>query len=148
MIAMEVIMPGGILGIGGAICTAASVIIVAASTSDDIVSLGTGGRFALGTTIIVGSTLLLALWLKYFTHAGFVKKHLLEKKIDGTTHEGGYEELLGQDGTAETTLRPSGKARIVGRKWDVLAESGMIDKGTPVKVVKIEGTRIVVRVAS
>ena len=148
MVAMEVIMPGGILGVGGTIAIIASVVIVGVSQSDDIVALGTGGRFALGAGIIVGSAVFLVLWLKYFTHAGFVKRHLLETQIDEKTHAGGYEELLGQAGTAETDLRPSGKARIDGRKRDVLAESGLIERGTAVKVVKVEGSRVVVRASS
>ena len=44
-----------------------------------------------------------------------------------------------------TPLRPSGTAVINGRRVDVVTEGGMIERNTPVKVVAIEGMRVVVR---
>ena len=54
-------------------------------------------------------------------------------------------DLLHQTGIAFTQLRPSGTALIGDRRVDVVSEGGLIEKGTPIKVVAIEGTRIVVR---
>jgi membrane-bound ClpP family serine protease len=42
-------------------------------------------------------------------------------------------------------LRPSGTASINGRRVDVVTEGGLIERGTAVKVVAVEGARIVVR---
>jgi membrane-bound ClpP family serine protease len=53
--------------------------------------------------------------------------------------------LLHQTGTALSHLRPSGMAMIGGRRVDVVTEGAMIDKGTPVRVVALEGLRVVVR---
>ncbi len=53
--------------------------------------------------------------------------------------------LLGHQGIAHTVLRPSGTAIIEGNRLDVVAESGMIEKGSAITVVAIEGTRIIVR---
>ena len=94
---------------------------------------------------MLGGLIMLVLWLKFFTRAKFVKRHLLEGEIDGTQEYEQYKELLDKTGTAETDLRPSGKARLDGRKRDVLAETGMIERGTNVKVVKVEGSRVIVR---
>jgi len=143
MIAMEVILPGGVLGVAGTIAIVASLVLTA--TSPQLDAIGGGGRFALAAGILVGASSLLFLWLKYFTRAGFVKKHLLEGGVNGTQTYDKYLELLDLTGTAETDLRPSGKARLDGRRWDVLAESGLIEQGTPIRVVKIEGSRVVVR---
>ena len=54
-------------------------------------------------------------------------------------------ELLHGTGTAVTQLRPSGVATINGQRVDVVTEGGLIERGTPVKVVAVEGSRIVVR---
>ena len=54
-------------------------------------------------------------------------------------------ELVGAEGVAQTTLRPSGMAEIDGKRLDVVAESDMIDRGCAIKVVAVEGNRIVVR---
>ncbi len=53
--------------------------------------------------------------------------------------------LLGKEGIAETLLRPGGAVRIDGRRIIASAESGLIAKGTAVKVVRVEGTNVVVR---
>jgi membrane-bound serine protease (ClpP class) len=54
-------------------------------------------------------------------------------------------DLAGASGTAHTDLRPGGTAMISGRKVDVVAEGGYIEKDTRVRVVRIEGTKVVVR---
>ena len=53
--------------------------------------------------------------------------------------------LVGQQGVAQTLLRPSGMALLEGKRLDVVAESGMIESGSAIKVVAVEGTRIIVR---
>jgi membrane-bound serine protease (ClpP class) len=54
-------------------------------------------------------------------------------------------ELLQQTGTAFTQLRPAGTALINGRRVDVVTEGQLIERGTPVRVVAVEGMRVVVR---
>jgi len=54
-------------------------------------------------------------------------------------------ELIGAEGVAQTTLRPSGMAEIAGKRLDVVAESDMIARGSAIKVIAVEGNRIVVR---
>jgi membrane-bound serine protease (ClpP class) len=54
-------------------------------------------------------------------------------------------ELLNQTGTAFTNLRPSGTAVINGKRVDVVTEGQMIERGTRVKVIAVEGMRIIVR---
>jgi membrane-bound serine protease (ClpP class) len=53
--------------------------------------------------------------------------------------------LVGRAGVAQTVLRPSGMAVIDGNRLDVVAESGMIAAGNAIKVVAVEGTRVIVR---
>ena len=54
-------------------------------------------------------------------------------------------ELLNGTGVALTQLRPSGTASINGQRVDVVTEGGLIERGTAVKVVAVEGARVVVR---
>lgn len=53
--------------------------------------------------------------------------------------------MLGQVGTATSMLRPSGLAKFGDRYIDVVTEGEFISPGTPVQVVEVEGTRIVVK---
>jgi membrane-bound serine protease (ClpP class) len=54
-------------------------------------------------------------------------------------------ELLNGTGVALSQLRPSGTATINGQRVDVVTEGGLIERGTAIKVVAVEGARIVVR---
>jgi membrane-bound serine protease (ClpP class) len=53
--------------------------------------------------------------------------------------------LINQTGSAYTNLRPSGTAVIGNQRVDVVTEGAMIDKDTAVRVVAVEGNRVVVR---
>lgn len=53
--------------------------------------------------------------------------------------------LLGQVGTATSMLRPAGMARFGDQYVDVVTEGDFIQPETPIQVVEVEGTRIVVK---
>ncbi|NPU96052.1 MAG: nodulation protein NfeD [Candidatus Omnitrophica bacterium] len=55
------------------------------------------------------------------------------------------ERLAGKRGIARSTLRPAGIAEIEGQRVDVVSEGGYISPNTPVRVVKVEGRRVVVK---
>jgi membrane-bound serine protease (ClpP class) len=51
----------------------------------------------------------------------------------------------GMDGTAQTTLRPSGKARFADHVVDVVTEGEFIAADTPITVTQKDGMRVVVK---
>lgn len=53
--------------------------------------------------------------------------------------------FLGHEGEVTTVLRPVGTADFEGVKLEVVAEGEYIEAGAKVKVVRVEGRRIVVR---
>ncbi len=59
--------------------------------------------------------------------------------------EENFQLLLGKSGTAETTLRPSGKALIEGKVYAVESDGEFIEQGTPITVIRVRGNRILVR---
>jgi len=71
--------------------------------------------------------------------------------FDSTSTEKGYisnvnrVELIGKEGILLTALRPAGTALVDGERIDVVSEGSFINKGTAVKIVKVEGSRVVVR---
>lgn len=77
------------------------------------------------------------------------KSPLAHKKtaVEDSTYQPveSLESLDGASGVAFTDLRPGGTALINDRKVDVVAEGGYIDEGTRIKVLKVEGTKVVVR---
>jgi len=56
-----------------------------------------------------------------------------------------WNDYMGQAGRAITALRPAGTAMIGNSRVDVVTEGDFIDKDTPIKVVEVEGMRVVVR---
>ena len=53
----------------------------------------------------------------------------------------------GQSGTARSMLRPAGKAEIAGHMVDVITQGDFIDPGSAVRVVAVDGMRVVVEKA-
>jgi membrane-bound serine protease (ClpP class) len=51
---------------------------------------------------------------------------------------------VGMTGVARTTLRPSGKADFEGHVVDVISQGDYLREGSPVKVIAVEGPRVVV----
>lgn len=56
-----------------------------------------------------------------------------------------YSRYLHKEGIALTELRPSGSVKIDDDVLDVVSEGSYISKGEKIRVVKIEGMRIIVR---
>jgi membrane-bound serine protease (ClpP class) len=132
----ESVLPGMIAGLAGACCLVAAVI-------EGYIRFGakTGNLILLG--VLAGLVVGFWLWLKYFPDSR-VAKVFISRKVVG---EIGTEkpELLDQTGTALSALRPAGTAVINGKRVDVVTEGQMIDPGSPVRVVAVEGMRVVVR---
>lgn len=56
--------------------------------------------------------------------------------------------LVGARGVALSDLRPSGSARIAGKRMDVVTQGDFLEKGTALQVVEASSLRVVVRPAS
>jgi membrane-bound serine protease (ClpP class) len=106
----------------------------------------------MGISILIAlflSVLLFIIMVKFFN-----KKITLFNRMvlfDSARTEDGYvsndnrADLLGVVGITLTILRPSGTAVFNDERVDVVSEGDFIPKKTKVKVVKVEGARIVVR---
>jgi membrane-bound serine protease (ClpP class) len=132
----ESVLPGMVAGLAGVCCLIAAVI-------EGYVRFGarTGNLILLG--VLAGLVAGFWLWLKYFPDSRVAKVFISSKVVGEIGTE--KPELLDQTGTALSALRPAGTAVINGRRVDVVTEGQMIDPGTPVRVVAVEGMRVVVR---
>ena len=137
LLALETVLPGLIAGAAGLACLAAAVFFAYRD-------LGVvGGNLALvgiAAFIVAGG----AAWLRYLPRSRLGRRFASERIISDTG--AAQPELLHQTGTAVSNLRPSGIALIGGRRVDVVTEGAMVSAGSPVRVVEIEGIRVVVRV--
>ena len=133
---LETLLPGMIAGIIGFLCLMAAVILGYRDFGYQTGSLILAG-------VLVGLVIGTWCWLKFFPESGLGKRFISQS----SSGELGVEkpELLNGTGVALTQLRPSGTASINGQRVDVVTEGGLIERGTAIKVVTVEGARIVVR---
>jgi membrane-bound serine protease (ClpP class) len=55
------------------------------------------------------------------------------------------KELLGAIGVVITPLRPVGMCDFSGQRVECVAEGGYVDRGKKIKVIRVEGTQLTVR---
>ncbi|MEM7601636.1 MAG: NfeD family protein [Verrucomicrobiota bacterium] len=133
----ELVLPGGLLGIVGALCLIAAVITT-------FVEYGAiAGIVGLILLLILGVATL-GWWMKYFHKLPGTKQLILHDESGGDETE--KIELVGKAGVTLTDLVPSGHARIEGTKFDVMAEAESIPKDSEIVVVAKRGPSLIVRV--
>ncbi|WP_370017082.1 nodulation protein NfeD [Peribacillus sp. B2I2] len=140
LVLIEFFLPGGIIGLLGFTAIVGSLFLA----SDDPVHMTISLLIAVTVSILV-----FILLVKVFgKQMKFFRKMIL---TDATKTEQGYVsnpnrvDLLGVEGKAMTDLRPSGTALIKDERVDVVTEGSFISKGSSIMIVKVEGSRVVVR---
>ncbi len=136
LLALEVFLPGLVAGIAGIICLGVGVLL---AYRDFGPVAGSAALGLTGVTLVVG----FFVWLRYFPGSSFGQRFVSQGTVGEIRAE--KPELLDQAGVALTPLRPSGAALIGGHRVDVVTEGPMVERGSPVRVVAIEGMRVVVR---
>lgn len=99
----------------------------------------TGYTVAASTVVATGVVLFWSLRTKPW------RKLSLKTAIDSRVNEGALENLkVGEEGIAVSSLRPSGKAEIGGKMYEVTTLGNFANAGTPVKVIRIASHQIIV----
>ncbi len=139
LLILETILPGLVAGILGFGCLLAGIIAGYAEFGARV------GNWIL-TGVVLGLVGGFGVWVKVFPDTRLARV-IVSKRVVGNI-DAARPELLNHTGTAYTQLRPSGTALINGKRVDVVTEGSLIERGTPIKVVAIEGVRVVVRAAA
>lgn len=141
LLLIEAFVPGfGVPGIGGVICIIASIVLGANNLAVALTSL----LIAFLLTLVA-----FVLLLKYAPRNQFFNRIVLstrEKVEDGYVSSGvQYDHYVGQQGIVKTFLRPAGTIAVGEELLDVVSEGDFIEVGTAVKIIKVEGRKIIVR---
>lgn len=140
LVLLEIIVPGMIVGILGIIAIICSILFTGASL------ILTAYAIAIALIMaIVGVVVMVKIFGK--------KMSVFNRMVlsDSTDTESGYvsnvnrTELLEKEAETVTALRPSGVAMLNGERLDVVSEGSFIDASKKVIIIKVEGSRIVVR---
>ena len=143
---VELFVPGyGFFGISGGILVIAALIIRSYNNG--------GGNPVIQAFVLLGvavlvvgiAAIILLILVKkgVFSRTGFV---LGRTSVDKVRSEGtpDFTVLVGEVGVAKCDLRPVGTAEIGDRLYDVVTRGEYIVSGSSVKVVDVEGVRIIV----
>ncbi|MBU0484703.1 MAG: serine protease [Proteobacteria bacterium] len=148
------VIPGfGLAGVAGFICIGLGMIL---SFQDFVVpdpTLPWQQDILIANLVKVLGSFAVAFTVTLIFMAYFLPR--LGKLVDGpylsTTlaeaHADSYEALevkVGDQGTASTFLRPSGKAKFGKRNIDVITEGDFIELGSRVVILEIKGSRVIV----
>lgn len=158
------LIPGfGVFGISGGLMVLASLILASQTFGEswgpdrDMERLTTTVKtltLSLGAVVVIGAVI-----NKYLPHIPIFNAIILHPPGAGADEDGPqlhpgmggfdsgspYAELYGLTGTAQSVLRPAGKARIGDRMVDVVSNGPYIQPGTEIEVVEVAGNRVVVR---
>ena len=143
LIVLEAFMPGfGLPGISGIVL---QVIAVA------LTWFWHGPMAALGMTLLILSIVAIAVSvsLRSVANGKLSKSKIVHNETE--SNEAGYRSVedmkvfLGREGVTTTVLRPTGMAEFEGVRLNVSSEGEFIDDNKPVKIVRVEGSRVVVR---
>jgi len=145
LICLEIILPGMILGLAGIIALISSITLTFSSA--ELESLGMPGRTLTAASILFAATFVIGMWLKYFDRIPGSRALVLTRKNKDKVAGKETAECLGSRGIALTDLRPSGKVKISGlpKACDIVAETGFIEGGSSIEIIKVDGRRILVR---
>lgn len=136
----EFIIPGGVAGFLGIAAILGSVLLAGGDLKTTAIAV---------LIAMIVATIGMVIVVKFFG-----KRLDLFKRIiltDATDTAGGYvsttnrPELVGKIAQTVTALRPSGTIKLDDERIDAVSEGRFIDSGKDVKIIKVEGSRIVVR---
>ncbi|WP_050742071.1 NfeD family protein [Symbiobacterium thermophilum] len=138
LLGVELFTPGfGIFGLAGIVAFGGAIFLAAPSA-------GLAWRYLTWTT--VASAFVLFAVIRAISRRGLGKVLTLKDTAkDWSAQAEDRARLVGREGVSLTVLRPAGTAVFDDQRLDVVTEGEFIPAGVPVKIVRVEGTRIVVR---
>jgi membrane-bound serine protease (ClpP class) len=143
LIVAEVFVPsGGILSICALACVTGGVIIFFRHSAAT-------GWAGVVIAIVMVPVLLVAAY-KLLPRTRFGRQVVLAPPVrargDAISDTDELAGLMSRTGRVLTPLRPVGMCEFDGRRVECVAESGYVQKDREVKVIRVEGTQVTVRV--
>ena len=139
LLVLEVFVPGfGLPGLAGLALLTAGVVMC---------WLTYGAAAGLGVTLICLALagISISVSIKSAASGRLSKSALVLNDVIVPEEKEEMSELVGKEGETLTVLNPAGFAEFDGVRLNVVSEASYLNKGTKVKVILVEGNRIVVR---
>lgn len=139
LLVVEVIVPGGILGvIGGLMMIGGSVLA--------FMEYGIGGGTLAVALALAMALLAFFLEVRLLSKSRLGKRAFLTSQVTGVSAALGREarELIGQAAESLTMLSPSGYVRVNGQRYEAFCQSGQVPAGTALEVIDADNFRLIV----
>lgn len=107
------------------------------------VSVHAGMYFIAADVLLIPFSIVVG--IKLIAKSPVTLRKSLGKEEGVISQDSDLQSLMGKYGETLTNLRPAGKARIDGRRFDVVSTGDYIEKGREIIVSTVDGNRIVVR---
>lgn len=141
LIICEMLLPGfGVSGILGIIALIFAVVFRADSPEAAIITIA----LMLVLILFAGFVIFRSLKKGRLARSSIVLDDSIEKDATSLSTQD-IQALVGREGVCLNTLRPSGNADFDGLKLDVVSDGEFIKAGSAVRIVRVEGLRILVK---
>jgi membrane-bound ClpP family serine protease len=139
LLAIEVFVPGMIVGIIGGLSILAGVV-----TAFNLYGSGGGMIALLCGGVLLGVTLYLEFVVLPKTK--LAKALSMQTTVEGTSQPAvaDLSTVLNQQGETITPLSPSGYINVQGRRYEAFSQSGYLAKGVTVRVTGLDNFRLIV----
>ncbi len=139
MVCLEIFIPGGIVGTAGAAGILISFWMAYTRLGSEV-----GSYFIFSGLLLVMAGISVS--MIFFPKTRFSNRVFLSADQRGfASADDGLKEIEGLGGISLSRLRPSGIARVGGRRYSVVTMGEFIENGEKVKVVRVEGNRVIVK---
>lgn len=138
LLAAEVFVPGGILGVFAGLALVGAVIMA-------FLDLGAGAGWITLVSALATVGLLLYFELAVLPKTKLGRRLFLRASVGGTSQAAPAQpEVVGKAAEAITTLAPTGYVVVEGRRYEAFSQSGLVPKGTTLRVVGLDNFRLIV----
>lgn len=140
LLAAEVLVPGGILGIAGGLALFAACIV-------SFLRLGASGGLISLVVAICAAILVFFIQFKLLPKTRVGKRFFLTREISAksTALPDKARDLIGKSALSATVLSPSGYVTIEGERYEAVSRSGQIAPGTELEVIDANHFQLTVR---
>jgi membrane-bound ClpP family serine protease len=133
----EIFLPGGVLAVvGGLFLLGASVVAYT--------ELGALWAILIFICGLLAAFVMFFLEIRFISRTRFGNQLSLQQSITASLNPKADEKLAGAEGVTLTTLAPTGKVQVGDAVHTATAQSGYLEKGAPIRVVRSETFKLIV----
>lgn len=139
LVAVEILVPGGLLGLVGGLCLLAGVVAAFNQFG------AFGGAIATGLALFIGAATIYAEFV-VLPKTRLAKKFTMSETVAGRSQPEVADRaaVIGREVVAVTKLAPSGVVTLDGRRYEAFSQSGLAEVGCRLKVVDADTFRLIV----